>query len=114
MLVGEKGGKLSRGQTQRLGIARALYTEPSILIFDEATSSVDNNTELLIQKSMKDICKNRTAILIAHRLSTIRNVDRIFVLDDGCVLEQGTHNELLSLGNLYKKLWDIQSGDIKN
>ncbi|MAV64825.1 MAG: ABC transporter [Candidatus Marinimicrobia bacterium] len=113
-LIGERGIKLSGGQKQRLAIARALYKNPSILIFDEATSSVDNNTEFLIQKSMKDICKNRTAIVIAHRLSTIRKADIIFILDNGCVQEKGTHDELLLKNGLYKKLWDIQTGNTVN
>ena len=93
-----------------MAIARALYKNPSILIFDEAKSSIDNHTESLIQKSMKDICENRTAIIIAHRLSTIRNADKIFVLDQGRVLENGTHDELISNNGLYKKLWDVQTG----
>ena len=109
-LIGERGVRLSGGQRQRLAIARALYKNPSILIFDEATSSIDNHTESLIQKSMKDICKDRTAIIIAHRLSTIRNANKIFVLDQGSVLENGTHNELISNNGLYKKLWDVQTG----
>ena len=109
-LIGERGVRLSGGQRQRLAIARALYKNPSILVFDEATSSIDNHTESLIQKSMKDICKDRTAIVIAHRLSTIRNADKIFVLDKGRILENGTHDELISKNGLYKNLWDIQTG----
>ena len=109
-LIGERGVRLSGGQRQRLAIARALYKNPSILVFDEATSSIDNHTESLIQKSMKDICKDRTAIVIAHRLSTIRNADKIFVLDEGRILENGTHDELISKNGLYKNLWDIQTG----
>ncbi len=111
-LIGERGVKLSGGQKQRLAIARALYKNPSILVFDEATSSVDNHTELLIQKSMKDICKNRTALIIAHRLSTIRHADKIIVIDNGKVAEQGNHEDLISRKGLYKKLWDIQTGVI--
>ena len=109
-MIGERGVKLSGGQKQRLAIARALYKNPSILVFDEATSSIDNHTESLIQKSMKDICKNRTALVIAHRLSTIRYADKIIVIDDGKVAEQGNHEDLILEEGLYKKLWDIQTG----
>ena len=112
-LIGERGIKLSGGQRQRLAIARALYKDPPILIFDEATSSVDNHTESLIQSSMKDICKDRTAIIIAHRLSTVRNADTIIVIDDGRIVEQGSHEDLVAEGKLYKKLWDIQTGNTK-
>ena len=110
-LIGERGIKLSGGQRQRLAIARALYKDPPILIFDEATSSVDNHTESLIQSSMKDICKDRTAIIIAHRLSTVRNADTIIVIDKGRIVEQGSHEDLVAEGGLYKKLWDIQTGN---
>ena len=110
-LIGERGIKLSGGQRQRLAIARALYKDPPILIFDEATSSVDNHTESLIQSSMKDICKDRTAVIIAHRLSTVRNADTIIVIDKGCIVEQGSHEDLVAEGGLYKKLWDIQTGN---
>jgi len=109
-LIGERGVKLSGGQKQRLAIARALYKDPSILVFDEATSSIDNHTESLIQKSMKDICKDRTALIIAHRLSTIRYADNIIVIDKGSIAEVGNHEELVSKNGLYKKLWDIQTG----
>ena len=111
-LIGERGIRLSGGQKQRLAIARALYKDPSILVFDEATSSIDNRTESLIQKSMKDICKDRTALIIAHRLSTIRYADTIIVIDKGNIAETGNHEELLSKNGLYKKLWDIQTGVI--
>ena len=109
-LIGERGIKLSGGQKQRLAIARALYKDPSILVFDEATSSIDNHTESLIQKSMKDICKDRTALIIAHRLSTIRYADNIIVIDKGGVVETGNHESLVLKDGLYKKLWDIQTG----
>ena len=112
-LIGERGIKLSGGQRQRLAIARALYKDPPILIFDEATSSVDNHTESLIQSSMKDICKDRTAIIIAHRLSTVRNADTIIVIDKGRIVEQGSHEDLVAEGGLYNKLWDIQTGNTK-
>ena len=109
-LIGERGVKLSGGQKQRLAIARALYKDPSILVFDEATSSIDNHTESLIQKAMKDICKDRTALIIAHRLSTIRYADNIIVIDKGSIAETGNHEELILKNGLYKKLWDIQTG----
>ena len=109
-LIGERGVKLSGGQKQRLAIARALYKDPSILVFDEATSSIDNHTESLIQRSMKDICKDRTALIIAHRLSTIRYADNIIVIDNGNIAETGSHEELVLKNGLYKRLWDIQTG----
>ena len=111
-LIGERGQKLSGGQKQRLAIARALYKNPDILIFDEATSSVDNETELLINKSLTQISKDRTTIVIAHRLSTIRNADAIILLDDGKIESTGTHEELMKQSELYKKLWNIQIGII--
>ena len=107
-IIGERGQKLSVGQKQRIAIARAILKDPSILIFDEATSSVDNKTEFLIQKSLKQISKGRTTIAIAHRLSTIRNADNILVLSEGNVIEQGTHDELRRLGGLYSQLSDLQ------
>ena len=113
-LIGERGVKLSGGQKQRLAIARALYKDPSILVFDEATSSIDNHTESLIQKSMKDICKDRTALIIAHRLSTIRYADNIIVIDKGTIAETGSHEELVLKNGLYKKLWDIQTGVVSD
>jgi len=114
-LIGERGQKLSVGQKQRLAIARALYKNPPILIFDEATSAVDNETELLIQKAINEISKNRTTIVIAHRLSTVRNADNIIVLNNtGEILESGKHHSLINNNNLYKKLWDIQSGKFKS
>ncbi len=107
-LVGERGMKLSGGQRQRLGIARALLPNPRILVFDEATSSLDSESEELIQRSMRTICAGRTTILIAHRLSTVRDADRIFVFDRGCIREAGTHQELLARGGLYHRLHRIQ------
>ncbi len=110
-LIGERGQKLSVGQKQRIGIARALYKKPDILIFDEATSSVDNETEYLIQKSLKEISKHCTTIVIAHRLSTIKNANKILVLGNMNIAEQGTHEELIEKNGIYKQLWDIQSGN---
>mgnify|MGYP002021180567 FL=1 len=110
--IGERGQKLSEGQKQRIAIARALYKNPSILIFDEATSSVDNETELLLQKAIYSISKDRTTIVIAHRLSTVRNADNIFVLGNGAILESGNHKKLLDKKGVYNKLWKIQTGKI--
>tara|TARA_B100001142_G_scaffold320927_2_gene366811 strand:- start:2600 stop:4378 length:1779 start_codon:yes stop_codon:yes gene_type:complete len=111
-MIGERGQRLSVGQKQRISIARAILKDPSILIFDEATSSVDNRTENLIQKSLKDISKDRTTIAIAHRLSTIRNADLILVLDEGKIIESGTHDELVESNGNYKYLWDLQTGQL--
>jgi ATP-binding cassette subfamily B protein len=109
-IVGERGQKLSGGQRQRLAIARAILKDPPILILDEATSAVDNETEAAIQKSLAKITQNRTTIAIAHRLSTIRHADCIYVMDQGQIIEQGTHEELLSLNGSYSNLWAVQSG----
>ena len=110
-LVGERGMKLSGGQRQRISLARAILKNPAILILDEATSAVDNETEAAIQKSMQKIAKNRTLLVIAHRLSTIVNADIIYVLDKGKIVESGTHDELLHNKEIYFKLWNIQTGN---
>jgi ATP-binding cassette subfamily B protein len=110
-IVGERGQKLSGGQRQRLAIARAILKDPPILILDEATSAVDNETEAAIQKALAKITQNRTTIAIAHRLSTIRHSDCIYVMSDGQIVEQGTHEELLTLNQVYANLWRVQSGD---
>ncbi len=109
-IVGERGQKLSGGQRQRLSIARAVLKNPPILILDEATSAVDNETEAAIQRSMQRISVGRTTIVIAHRLSTIRNAARIYVLESGQVREQGHHDELIAKGDLYAALWRVQTG----
>ena len=109
-LTGERGIKLSGGQRQRLGIARAILANPRILIFDEATSNLDSQSEVLIQDAMKKISQNRTMIIIAHRLSTIKQADRIIVLEGGHVAESGSHKELASAqGGLYAKLLKLQA-----
>ena len=113
-LIGDRGQKLSAGQKQRIAIARAIYKNPPILIFDEATSAVDNETELLLQKALNIISKNRTTIVIAHRLSTIRNANKIIVLGNNKIIEQGDHNQLVKNDSIYKKLWDIQTGQYDN
>jgi len=109
-LVGERGQKLSGGQRQRISIARAVLKNPPILILDEATSSVDNETEAAIQRSLDKIIVGRTTIVIAHRLSTIVNADQIYVLEDGQIINSGTHEELLAKGEIYAALWRVQTG----
>ncbi|SMO94021.1 ABC transporter ATP-binding protein [Gracilimonas mengyeensis] len=112
-VVGERGQKLSGGQRQRISLARAILKDPPILILDEATSAVDNETEAAIQRSLFKIAKDRTTVIIAHRLSTVRNADNIFVLEDGELAESGTHNELVDRERLYHQLWMVQSGEVK-
>jgi ATP-binding cassette subfamily B protein len=111
-IVGERGIKLSGGQRQRLSIARAIVKDAPILVLDEATSSVDTETERAIQQSLKTLTAGRTALIIAHRLSTIRHADRILVLRDGKVAEEGHHDDLLARGGTYADLWHIQSGEL--
>jgi len=109
-IVGERGQRLSGGQRQRIALARAVLKDSPILILDEATASVDNETEVLIQKSLSKLTKNRTTIVIAHRLSTIKNADNIIVLDKGKIIEEGKHSQLLTMGGIYSDLWNVQVG----
>ena len=110
--IGERGQKLSAGQKQRLAIARAIYKDPPIFIFDEATSAIDNHTEKLIQNAILAASMGRTTIVIAHRLSTIRHAHRIIVLDQSKIIEDGTHDSLLEIKNgSYANLWNIQTGE---
>jgi len=109
-IVGERGQKLSGGQRQRIAIARAVLKNPPILILDEATSAVDNETEAAIQRSLERITIERTTIAIAHRLSTVRNADCIYVMEQGSIVERGRHEELLERGGIYASLWRVQTG----
>ncbi len=111
-MVGEGGHRLSGGQRQRLAIARAVLKDAPILILDEATSAVDNETEAALQRSISKVSQNRTAVIIAHRLSTIRNADRILVLDNGSIIEDGTHEELVAKNGAYSRMWAVQTGII--
>jgi len=109
--IGERGIKLSGGQRQRIAIARALLNDPAIIIFDEATSDVDTETEEQIKASIDRLIRDRTAFVIAHRLSTIRDADRVVVLDDGEIIESGSHDQLLAASGEYASLWDAQVDD---
>jgi ATP-binding cassette subfamily B protein len=106
--IGQRGVKLSGGQKQRLSIARVFLKDPAVLIFDEATSSLDNESERAIQESLEELTSNRTTLVIAHRLSTVRNAQRIIVLTDQGIEEQGTHDHLLALGGVYARLHNVQ------
>ncbi len=110
-IVGERGQKLSGGQRQRLSIARAVLLDPPILILDEATSSVDNETEAAIQRSLAKLVIDRSTVVIAHRLSTIRHADAIYVMEHGRIVESGTHEELAEMNGLYAALWRVQTGE---
>ena len=107
--VGERGTLLSGGQKQRVAIARIFLKNPPVLILDEATSALDSVTEARIQRSFDELAKGRTSLIIAHRLSTIRNADRIVVVEEGKILEEGTHDELLAKGGEYARLYRVQN-----
>ena len=107
-LIGERGVTLSGGQRQRIAIARAILKNAPILLLDEATNSLDSESENLVQKALETLMKNRTTLIIAHRLSTVRNADKIIVMDNGKIVESGTHNSLHSAGGLYEHLNQIQ------
>ena len=109
-MIGEGGHRLSGGQRQRLAIARAVLKDAPLLILDEATSAVDNETEAALQRSIEKVSKDRTTIIIAHRLSTIRNSDRIIVLDDGSIKEDGGHDDLVKKNGIYSRMWGVQTG----
>ena len=110
-LVGERGQRLSGGQRQRIALARAILKDAPVLVLDEATAAVDNDTEAAIQRSLEQITRDRTTVVIAHRLSTVRHADRIVVMDSGRIVEQGTHESLLNLGGVYANLWRVQAGE---
>ena len=106
--IGDRGSRLSGGQRQRISIARAILKNPPILILDEATSALDTESEKQVQEALDNLMKNRTTLVVAHRLSTIKNADLICVMQDGCIVEQGTHDELYALNGYYTKLWQMQ------
>ena len=109
-VVGERGQRLSGGQRQRIALARAILKNPPVLILDEATAAVDNETEAAIQRSLDRITAERTTLVIAHRLSTVRHADRIVVMDQGRIVESGSHEELIAAGGAYVNLWRVQAG----
>jgi subfamily B ATP-binding cassette protein MsbA len=110
-VIGERGQRLSGGQRQRIAIARALLKNPPILILDEATSELDTESELLVQRALANLMRGRTVLVIAHRLSTVRRAERIIVLDRGAVSEVGSHEDLINRGGVYQKLHDLQFVD---
>jgi subfamily B ATP-binding cassette protein MsbA len=112
-LIGERGQRLSGGQRQRIAIARAILKNPPLLILDEATSELDTESEMLVQRALQNLMEGRTVLVIAHRLSTVRRADRILVIDDGRISEQGTHEDLISHGGIYQRLHELQFADVE-
>jgi len=110
-LVGERGQRLSGGQRQRIALARAILKDAPVLVLDEATAAVDNDTEAAIQRSLVQITQHRTTVVIAHRLSTVRLADWIVVMDQGRIVEQGSHDSLVAQGGIYTNLWQVQAGE---
>jgi len=110
-VVGERGLKLSGGEKQRVAIARAILKRPRIMVFDEATSSLDSATEQAIQLTLKDVAENHTTLVVAHRLSTVVDADRILVMEEGRIVEQGRHQDLLEQGGRYSHMWQLQQED---
>ena len=109
--VGERGLKLSGGEKQRVAIARTILKDPAILLFDEATSSLDSASEAAVMEAIREVSHGKSSIVIAHRLSTIIDADRILVLDQGTVIEQGSHRELIAVNGTYAKLWALQQSE---
>ena len=112
-LIGERGQRLSGGQRQRIAIARAILKDPPLLILDEATSELDTESELLVQRALSNLMAGRTVLVIAHRLSTVRRADRIVVLDRGVISEMGTHEDLVNRGGIYQRLHELQFVDVE-